>query len=173
LVENLLDFGRLEAGSRAFDLRPSPAKELVERIVVEFREEAIGRGYRVEMSWLGSGDGVVLADAPALGRALWNLMQNAVKYSPDCKTVWVEGIGRSDRVEIRVRDRGIGVPEADRDRIFEKFVRGGDLGGNGVKGTGLGLALVRQIIDAHGGEVTLESEVDEGSTFSMILPTQG
>jgi signal transduction histidine kinase len=169
LVENLLDFGRFEAGSRAFDLQAMPARTLVEETVVEFQEEVGSDGHRVEMTWHG-GDGLVQADAPALGRVLWNLLDNAVKYSPGGSAIRVEGRVGDSEIEIGVRDQGVGVPDTDRRRIFEKFVRGSDTAGSRVKGTGLGLALVRQIVDAHGGRVTLESEVGHGSTFSVILP---
>ena len=171
LVENLLDFGRMEAGSREFNLESLRAKDWVERVTSEFQEEVQERGYRVELGWNGA-EAVVRADEAALGRALWNLLDNAVKYSPACKTIWVTGEFDQTCLTISVRDRGIGVPRQEQSEIFRKFVRGSALAGHAVKGTGLGLAMVEQIVRAHNGEVRLESKVGEGSKFSILLPAQ-
>lgn len=173
LVENLLDFQRLEAGSQAFKLKPLAAQEWVEGLTSEFQEEVRSQGYGVEVNWEGPPGVIVRADETVLGRALWNLLDNAVKYSPDCKTIWVDGRLDGDRVTIGVRDRGIGVPSEEQRAIFGKFVRGASSNGHVVKGTGLGLALVQQIVQAHGGTVRLESTVGEGSTFWISLPAHG
>ena len=170
LVEDLLDFGRMEAGSHAFTLVPVGAKQWVEEVTSEFQEEVGGRGYRLELVWNGAEATVVRADEAALGRALWNLLDNAVKYSPTCKTIWLEGRCEEGWLAVSVRDRGIGVPPQEQRKIFGKFVRGSIPTGQTVKGTGLGLALVEQIVQAHGGRMRLESAVGEGSTFTILLP---
>ncbi len=166
LVESLLDFGRMEAGRRPYRLERLDAGELVRAVVEEFQAEA--GEYRVELS--ANGAAAVDADPDALGRALWNLLDNAVKYSPDCRTVWVELTARSNRLAITVRDQGIGIPRAEQKEIFHRFVRGAAAKSNGIKGTGVGLAMVRHIVEAHGGEVRLESEPGKGSTFTVLLP---
>ena len=173
LVENLLDFGRVEAGFRRFVLEPVRAKDWAERTIVEFQQEVQERGYHVEFIWNGTAGAVIRVDEAALGRALWNLLDNAVKYSPDCRTIRVEGEVNENAVIVSVRDRGIGVPVEEQRKIFRKFVRGSSGTGNLVRGSGLGLALVDQIVRAHGGNVKLKSAVGEGSTFSMILPAVG
>ena len=172
LVENLLDFGRMEAGFYRFMLEPVRAKDLVERVTAEFEDEVRQRGYRVERQWSGPHDPVINADEAAIGRALWNLLDNAVKYSPDHKTIWVDGAAAQGSVTISVRDRGIGVAEPEQRAIFRKFVRGSLPNGSTIKGTGLGLALVDQIVRAHGGRVKVESRIGEGSTFAIVLPAQ-
>lgn len=169
LVENLLDFGRMEAGFYKFALAPIRARDLVEHVTAEFSGEVRERGYQVEFNWSGSDDAFVAADEAALGRALWNLLDNAVKYSPNSKTIWVEGAASNGSVTIRVRDRGIGIPAREQRVIFNKFVRGSVPDGQAIKGTGLGLALVDQIVQAHGGHVNVESTVGEGSTFGIVL----
>ena len=171
LVENLLDFARMEAGSNAFSLKQLRARDWLEQVTSEFQEEVQERGYRMELEWRGA-EAVIRADEAALGRALWNLLDNAVKYSPACKTIWVRGEFEGGYLTISVRDRGIGVPTQEQSEIFSKFVRGSNATGHAVKGTGLGLALVEQIVRAHGGETRLESEVGRGSTFSILLPAQ-
>lgn len=107
-----------------------------------------------------------------LSLALWNLLDNAMKYSPDCRTIWIDLSVDGSRASIAVRDRGIGIPRHDRQRIFRKFERGAQASESGVQGTGIGLAIVHHVVHAHGGEMLLESEVDRGSTFTMVIPME-
>ncbi len=172
LVENLLDFGRMEAGFYRFMLEPVRAHDVLSRVTAEFVEEMKPRGYSVEVQWSGSHEGLIDADEATLGRAIWNLMDNAVKYSPDCRTIWVRGSSGDGAVTISIRDQGIGIAAPEQRTIFGKFVRGTLPAGSTIKGTGLGLALVDQIVRGHGGHVRVESAVGEGSTFSIILPMQ-
>ena len=172
LVENLLDFGRLEAGTHGYNMKPIRAKEWIDHITAEFQEEVERRGYHVELAWNASEGSLLMADEAALGRALWNLLDNAAKYSPESKTIWVEGRSGAGWLTVSVRDRGVGIPEKEHRRIFRKFVRGTVPPGHTFRGTGLGLALVQQIVRAHRGTVRVESKVGEGSTFSIRLPEQ-
>jgi signal transduction histidine kinase len=112
----------------------------------------------------------VLADRETFGCVLWNLLDNAVKYSPDSRTVWVGLDCKDGFVNIHVRDRGVGIPREEQERIFHKFVRGGAAAGLAVQGAGIGLAVARQVIDAHGGKIQVESAPGAGSTFTIILP---
>jgi signal transduction histidine kinase len=170
LVENLLDFGRMEAGFYRFVLEPVRARDLVERVTMEFADEVRQRGYQLDVRWTGAPDAVIHADEAAIGRALWNLLDNAVKYSPECQTVWVEAATTDTSVVIRIRDRGIGIAVPEQRAIFVKFVRGSLPSGYTIKGTGLGLALVDQIVQAHRGKVTVDSRPGQGSTFTLELP---
>jgi signal transduction histidine kinase len=172
LVEDLLDFGRMEAGSRAFTLKPVELREWMLGLIAEFREEVHSKGYTIETTWEGPAGVTVDADEAAIGRALWNLLDNAVKYSPNYQTVLVSGRYEDGRATISVRDRGLGVSAHEQRAIFGKFVRGSATSGHGIRGTGLGLAMVEQIVEAHGGTVHLESTVGEGSTFSITLPAR-
>ena len=172
LVEGLLDFGRMEAGALEFHRTPVPVRELVRALVQEFRQETAGDGWTVELADDSSESTRVCADADAIGRAIWNLLDNAVKYSPDHRTVWVEVRREDGQVAIAIRDRGLGIEPADQARIFEKFVRGSSADRVGTKGTGIGLAMVRHIVDAHGGTVTVDSTPGGGSTFTLRLPVE-
>ena len=168
LVESLLDFGRMEAGAHPYRFEPLDSHALVRTVVDEFQREVQDAGYRVELH--ANGSVPIEADKEALSRALWNLLDNAVKYSPDHRNVEV-GLHRTgDSVRLSVRDRGIGIPAAERTAVFSRFRRGEQAQARGIRGTGIGLAIVDQIAVAHHGRVEVESEPGEGSTFTMVLP---
>lgn len=169
LVEGLLDFGRMEAGSREYRFELIESAELVQNVAEEFSREVVLGGYQIETKINGKLP-AVRGDREALSRALWNLLDNAVKYSPECKTVWVEAGSQDGRVAIRVRDRGLGIAPGDQGEIFKKFFRAASAQQAGVKGTGLGLAMVERIAAAHGGRAFVESEPSVGSTFTIFLP---
>jgi signal transduction histidine kinase len=170
LVESLLDFGRIESGAREYRLEPVDVTVLVRSLADEFSAGVLGAGYRVETTLQSEGM-FVSADREAIGRAIWNLLDNAVKYSPSHKTVWLRTAAGDGCVKISVRDRGVGVPPADQRRIFDKFARGANAAAIGAKGTGLGLAMVQHIVGAHGGNVQVESTPGDGSTFTITLPS--
>jgi signal transduction histidine kinase len=171
LVEGLLDFGRMEAGALEFSWERVTPSDLVRRVVTEFETELGESGYHVELSADATAP-PVRADSEALGRAVWNLLDNAVKYSPDRKTVWVDVSQDDGRLAIAVRDQGVGIPAVEREMVFQKFIRGTSSNGSGIKGTGIGLAMVKHIVEAHGGEVRVESEVGQGSTFTILIPVE-
>jgi two-component system phosphate regulon sensor histidine kinase PhoR len=168
LVESLLDFGRMEAGARRYQFEQRDCAEVVRRAVEEFRKDPQAEHHAIEFR----ADVPVQAetDAEALSRAVRNLLENAVKYSPDDKHVDVALNRSNGHVRISVRDRGIGIPADDKVRIFKKFQRGEQARLRGIKGTGIGLTMVDEIARAHRGRVELESEPGAGSTFTIVLP---
>ncbi len=169
LVSGLLDFGRMEAGAKVYRMEAVDPFGLVSSLVEEFQRDVESRGYRVELH-RDEEIPPVAGDPEALGRAVWNLLDNAVKYSPDSKTVWVEVTRQDGRVAIRVRDRGLGIPPAEQKEILRKFVRGSAAGRAGVKGTGIGLTMAQHIVRAHHGRLLVESAPGEGSTFTIVIP---
>jgi signal transduction histidine kinase len=150
-------------------LEPLDVVGITRAAVTEFREEAAQSGFEVDLQ-LEDRTVMIRADQEALRRAIRNLLENAVKYSPDCRTVWVKGHVNNSRVAISVRDRGIGIDAQEQREIFRKFVRGSAAKRAGIKGTGIGLSMVRQIVEACGGEIRLESAEGAGSTFTIVLP---
>jgi signal transduction histidine kinase len=169
LVEDLLDFGRMESGRKQYRIELQDVFGLVRAAVADFREEALAGGFEVELN-LDANVPTVKADEGELRRAIRNLLENAVKYSPECRKVWVEGRVNHRQVAISVRDRGIGIEPREQRDVFKKFVRGAAAKKAGIKGTGIGLSMVRQIVDACGGEIRLESAAGEGSTFTIFFP---
>ena len=171
LVDSLLDFSRMQAGRKAYDLRPVDARELVDAVVEEFQATS-NAAASVRVEGAAAGDAWVRADAPALAHALWNLLENAVKYTAGRPDITVMVAARHDDVRIAVRDNGIGIPAAEHEQIFRRFVRGAAALKQGIPGTGLGLALVSHVIEAHHGTVAVESREGQGSTFTMTLPLE-
>jgi signal transduction histidine kinase len=169
LVESLLDFGRMDAGRRPYQFESLDLSDLVRHGIEEYRAHAGTNGHAIEAAF--SPDRLVVdADPEAMRRAVRNLLDNAVKYSPDAATVWVSTACDDRRAVVRVRDEGIGIPAHEQSRIFDEFVRGDTAKRACIRGTGIGLAMVKTIIRAHHGDVHVSSEVGRGSTFELRLP---
>ena len=169
LVENLLDFGRMQSAATQYRFEPLDVSNLLREITTDFADEPSHSCRTVRLVVDGAVP-VIHGDREALGRAIWNLLDNAAKYSPPPAAITV----RAERVEggtaIHVHDEGPGIPPADQQRIFEKFVRGSNARGTGSQGAGIGLAMVKDIVCAHRGSVSLASGPREGTTFTIVLP---
>ncbi len=169
LVEDLLDFGRMESGRKQYRMALCDPFQLARAAVTDLNEQAEAEGFHIETS-LDGAQATIHADEEALRRAIRNLLENAMKYSPQCRTVWVDGALNGHRVSISVRDQGMGIDISEQRAIFQKFFRGDAAKRAGINGTGIGLAMVQQISEAMGGEIHLQSEVGVGSTFTIVLP---
>src|SRR5207248_1650784 len=150
MVESLLDFGRMESGRRAYHMEETSAAELAERVVNEFRERAAVTAHRIELNPIsGLHDKPrVRADRDALSLALRNLLDNAIKYSPELSTVRVAVECRNGLAGISVQDEGTGIPKEEQRAVFRKFVRGASAQTLNIKGTGIGLTMADQIVRA-------------------------
>ena len=168
LIDDLLDLrlvARGVASDEVFDLR-----ELLREQVDEFRAQA--QGHRLSLTLPEEGL-TVGADRARLRQVLSNLLSNAVKYSPGGGPIEIRGSHVKGHVRVAVRDHGLGIPADQQSHVFERFFRVERGEGAEIAGTGLGLALAREIVRAHGGEIRLESVEGEGSTFSFDLPAFG
>jgi signal transduction histidine kinase len=169
LVETLLNFGRMEAGAERYRREPVSVPELVRQVARDL--EALYRLSGLRIDAIGPNEGViVLGDTDALALTIRNLLDNAVKYSPGAEAVRVEWAQDGPHVSIRVVDHGLGIDPSERDAIFGKFVRGRAAAVANVNGTGVGLAMARHVLMAHGGQISVQSEVGRGSTFTVLLP---
>ena len=169
LIDNVLDFSRIESGRQRYDIAPGPVEPVVHEVLESFRHPLQQQGFAVDVSIAPDLPDVPL-DAEALKQALANLLDNAMKYSADRRKVAVTARREGDGVAVEVADEGIGIAMSERERIFEKFYRIGRSETQGRRGSGVGLALVKHIVEAHGGRVTVDGGPGEGSRFTLHLP---
>jgi len=171
LVESLLDFGRMQSGAYRFQFESVNAAEWARGVTEAFAEATRGRGVKLEFQ-CNSDHARIRADREVLSGALWNLLDNAVKYSVDDKRVRTAVEEVNGRVEVSVQDHGIGIDKRELKFVFDKFFRGESAKAAGTRGTGIGLAVVKEIVESHGGTVRVESEPGQGSAFTMVLPLE-
>ncbi len=169
MVNEYLDITRLESGTETVRLAPVDAEAIIERTLL-FLEPLAGKREIAFKRHFGSLDRNIDADAELLGRAITNIVANAIKYSPDKTTITIETSSDEEVLKIAVRDEGDGIPADQMPRIFEKFYRAPQRRSRENPGTGLGLSLTQEIIEMHGGYITVESEPGKGSQFTIIMP---
>jgi signal transduction histidine kinase len=169
LIDNVLDFSRIEGGRRRYDLAPTAIEPLVRETLDAFAYPLGQHGFKVDVD-IASDLPEVPMDADAVGQALANLVDNAIKFSGDTRWLRVQAHATDGGVAIAVSDRGIGVPREEAQKIFEKFYRVGRSDTQARRGSGVGLALVKHVAEAHGGRISVESEAGRGSTFTLWLP---
>jgi signal transduction histidine kinase len=172
LINNILDFSRIESGCRVYTFETADLEEVVTETLATFAVRLRNKGFELVFEGPDEPLPEVLIDSNAIDRALANLIDNAVKYSNGGDRILIRLARNHDEVEISVTDRGIGIPRSEQKRIFERFHRVSTGLVHDVKGTGLGLSLVQHIVHAHGGRITVESEVARGSTFTIHLPLE-
>jgi signal transduction histidine kinase len=166
VVNTMLDISEMEAGVRKLDFENIDLTHLVQEACELFAPALTER--RMHFSAEYNGSVCVRADRQLLRRAICNILDNAVKYSNENDELKVELSSMSDAAELTLRDTGCGIPARDLPHVFARFFRGDKA--RSLKGNGLGLGLVRAIASAHGGEVSLSSEVGKGTTVRIRLP---
>jgi len=170
LIENILDFARIESGRKTYTFAPVDVRQVVETTLQSFEPHLQHSGFTCSLAAPDEPLPPVRADADALGQAIHNLLDNAVKYSGEARAIEVRLALDGGEVVVAVADRGVGIAREEQARIFERFHRVGTGLVHEVKGSGLGLSLVQHILRVHGGRVTVESEPGKGSTFALHLP---
>ena len=169
LINNILDFSRIEAGKKEYNFRETNLAELVRNTLESYRFQIEQKGFAFEEHIEGDLP-PVRVDREAIARSLLNLVNNALKYSNEKKYLGVNLYRADGLLKLEVVDHGIGIPRSDQPKIFEKFYRVGHPLVHNTKGSGLGLALVRHVVQAHGGQVWVESAPGKGSKFTIALP---
>jgi signal transduction histidine kinase len=170
LINNILDFSRIEAGRKEYDFRETDLSTLVRNTLDSYRYQIEQHGFTFEEKIEPVPP--MRVDREAMARSLVNLVNNALKYSQDQKYIGVNLYRENGSVKLEVIDHGIGIPQQEQSKIFEKFYRVGDPLVHNTKGSGLGLSLVRHIVRAHGGDVSVDSTPGEGSKFTIALPLE-
>ncbi|NPV06821.1 MAG: PAS domain S-box protein [Anaerolineae bacterium] len=169
LINDLLDVSRMETGRYTLKKQQVALPEVIERAVEQVRPAAADRGVTLVLE-VDRALPPLVADARRLGQVLDNLLGNAVKFTPAGGRVTLVARPDESGVVVEVRDTGIGIPEEDLPRVFERFYRARNVAGEDRGGTGLGLYIVRSIVEAHQGTLEVESRLNRGSTFRVHLP---
>ncbi len=171
LVEQLLDLSRLQRGQLALTLRPFDLAALVRRVTVELQSTTTHHEIVVEDAV--ADEQLLVGDALRLEQVLRNLVQNAVKYSPAGGRITVTTTRVGDRARVEVADGGIGIPAADLAHLFDRFYRATNADSHSFDGLGMGLYVVKEVVTAHSGALSVTSTEGEGSTFRVDLPLAG
>jgi PAS domain S-box-containing protein len=169
LIDNLLDVSRLQSGQMKLDRTDVRVDKMAERIVSDFRTQTGQHSFKIDFP---ADLPAVQADYERLRQVLTNLISNAIKYSPRGGRIMLSGRYDDKFVYVAVTDEGIGIPPGERDLIFERFYRVENVLSRRTQGAGLGLYLVKSVIDAHGGRIWVDSNLGEGSTFVFTLPRE-
>jgi two-component system phosphate regulon sensor histidine kinase PhoR len=169
LTDDLLKLSRIEAGRLELEMRPIRVEALVNGCIETSRLNAEARGVQMNVD-LPENVPAVRGDGAQLGEVLQNLLDNALQYTPSGGRVELKARSNGHDVIFTVTDTGIGIPESDLERIFERFYRVDAARSREAGGTGLGLAIARHIVDAHGGRIWVESAIGQGSRFHFSIP---
>jgi signal transduction histidine kinase len=171
LVENLLDFSKIEAGMKEYRMEETDVAALAADVADRFRQQAAFKDVTLETE-IRDGLPVIPADKDSLARAVFNLLDNAVKYSGGKPRIVLRAWSGEDAVNLQVEDHGVGIGKPEQKKIFEKFYRSKSALESDVRGSGIGLPLVEHTARAHGGTVLLESEPGKGTRVTIRLPVR-
>lgn len=172
MIENVLDFSRIEQGRKQYEMESTDLVALTQQTVKLMETYAAERDVKITMAVSGEPTPIE-AEGKAIQQALVNLIDNAIKHSPKGAEIKVGVEFKSRIVELWVEDRGEGIPEEEHEKIFDRFYRVGSELRRETQGVGIGLSIVKHIVEAHGGKVTVQSEIGKGSRFTIELPVNG
>ena len=169
LIKDLLDLNQIDSGGLGLHPVPTDVRELVERVKAQMAGGANNQGVQLVVR-TGAELGTAVVDGHQLERVLENLMTNAIKFTPEGGTVTVEAGCSGDRVRFVVSDTGIGIPEDEQQYLFTRFYRSSVANQKAIPGTGLGLVIVKSILEEHGGTISVASQLGKGTTVTVELP---
>ena len=169
LINNVLDFSRMDTGVKKYNFKEADLVEVVRSTLEAYKFHIRDDGFKIE-SELPDESITLKIDKDAISQVLLNLLNNAVKYSEERKYILVKVCRKSASALISVTDHGVGIPKEELKKIFDKFYRVSTAKTRETRGTGLGLTLAKHIVEAHGGEVQVESEPGKGSKFTVTIP---
>ena len=166
-MSDLENLAKVESDNLKLNKTPINLREMTKKVLWNYEKELRDRNLSVEVEGNCS---LVYADRDRIGQVLVNLISNAVKYTPDGGEIRITLSDTEDSVVFNIRDSGIGIPEAEIPYIFERFYRADKSRNRNTGGSGIGLAIVKSVVSAHGGAVDVESRLNEGSNFIVKLP---
>ena len=169
LINNILNFSKMEAGRKEYHFQKFDLIQMINTVLDSYQFHLENNGFKIEKSLPGNRL-LLNGDREALSEAFINLLDNAVKYSENDKTINVNAGSTDGSLFFEVKDHGIGISQEDQKRIFNKFYRVSQGLVHNKKGTGLGLTLVKKIVEAHKGKIIVESQLGSGSLFKVVLP---
>ena len=169
IVKDLLTLSQLDYGKMDMEMSPIPVKLIVQNIASAMLIEARGQGLTLETK-LEEPLPLILADRNRMEQVIANIVSNAIKYNRLGGTVTLSAFSQEDKVVIKVQDTGIGIPQEDIPRLFERFYRVDKARSRERGGTGLGLAIAKEIVEQHQGTIGVESQLDAGTTVTITLP---
>ena len=171
LINDVLDLSKIEAGMLGIELEPVDIRKLLQGSLVVVRERALAHGIELKLA-VTDDIGTITADERKVKQVIFNLLSNAMKFTPDKGEVGIRARMTDGVVEIAVWDTGVGIAEEDQQRIFEEFQQAEQGLTDKTEGTGLGLALTKKLVILHGGRIWVESDQGDGSTFIFTLPVE-
>lgn len=171
MVEQILEFAGARSGKRKYDFRQTDIREVIQGAIAECQPLIEEKGFRLETQ-IAENLPPVSADKTALTQAVQNLIANSIKYSDGERWLRVAARNGGGKIKLSVEDRGIGIDRRDQNKIFEPFYRAKRVVDAQIHGNGLGLSLVKQIVEAHGGKIAVESELKKGSKFTIELKSE-
>ena len=169
LIDDLFELSRLDSGTLDLHLQPSSVEEMLSSVLESMKAQAEAQVLKLSHSLDGPLE-PVMADPHKIQRVLYNLVQNAIRHTPADGTISVEAQDLGEQVQINVVDSGQGIVQDDVDKVFDRFYRGEKSRSREFGGAGLGLAIAKGIVEAHGGRIWVDSQPGAGSRFSFSLP---
>jgi len=169
LINNILDFAKMEAGKKRYNMEACDLNKVIRETLEAYHFQLESREFKLNMK-LSEKPLTLNADRLALAEAFINLLDNAMKYSGEAREIGIASGSDDGRVWFSVSDKGIGIAPRETKRIFEQFYRISEEGAHNTKGSGLGLTLVKYIVNAHNGDISVDSTPGKGSTFRVALP---
>ncbi len=168
LVNDLLDLARMESGEHKLNIMPVDINELIRKCVINLESLFIDKKINVDADFEEESL-LVSADADSIERVLYNLLHNAIKFTPENGNIGIKTRVQKNKVEVTVKDNGIGIDESEINMIWDRFYKSDKSRGKDRTGTGLGLAIIKNIINEHGQKIWVESKPGEGSSFTFTL----
>jgi len=172
LIDNILDFSRIDEDRKKYEFIDLDPDKLIREFIKSIQEMIRESGFEISYSCPNKVS-VIRADRNAILQVLYNLVDNAIKFSGTSRKIDINLVFMDNEIQLSVKDYGIGISMKDQEKIFERFYRAMESQESGIRGSGIGLTIVKKIVEDHGGYLTLDSRPGEGSMFTVRIPVGG